>query len=213
VNENDVIRDAILRHLYTSHENAKSPRTAGIKITALNKAMRTLGYKQQQVAHNMDYLIQKGWAREEVETRMFTTARGTTQPSEKRTYKISDVGIDLLEAASMYERPSIAAGINITTIDGVTVVGDGNVVNTTFTDLSTVLTHIRAEVLASSAITDADKLVALADLDALRSQLQKPDPNSAVVATLWRNVERIAAAGGLAELATKAAGLLAPLLG
>jgi hypothetical protein len=211
VNENDVIRDAILRHLYAVHQKARSPRSAGIKISDLNKAMRVLGYKQQQVAHNLDYLLQKGWAREDVETRMFTTERGTTQPSEKHTYKVSDVGIDHLETASVYERPP-AAGINVTTISGVTVVGDGNVVNTSFTDLSQVLSDMRTAVLSAERISEADKLDAVADLDALRSQLQKPEPERRVVEALWTNVERIAAAGGLAELVAKAAHLLAPLL-
>ncbi len=181
MNENDVIRDAVLRHLCLIDQRAKSPRSAGLKITDLNKAMKTLGYKQQQVAHNLDYLIQKGWAREETEIRSFTTPRGTTQPSEKHTYKISDVGIDRLESASVYERPLTAAGINITTIRGVTVVGDGNVVNTDYTELSTVFSDIRAAILESPTIAEADKLNALADIDALRSQLQKPQPDRHVI--------------------------------
>jgi hypothetical protein len=213
VNENDVIRDAILRHLYAVHQKAKSPRSAGIKISDLNKAMRPLGYKQQQVAHNLDYLIQKGWAREDVETRMFTTPRGTTQPSEKRTYKVSDVGIDHLEAASVYERSPQAPGINITNIAGVTVVGEGNVVNTQFTEASEALDQLRGAALASDELDEHVRLDVVADIDALRSQLQKPDPDADVVKRLWTSIERAAAVGSLAQTVANAAHLLGPLLG
>ncbi len=62
MNDDDAIRDAILRHLLAVHQSARSPRSAGIKIRDINKAMKALGgYKQHQVAHNFDYLIQKGW--------------------------------------------------------------------------------------------------------------------------------------------------------
>lgn len=212
MNENDVIRDAILRHLHLVHQKAKSPRSAGLKITDLNKAMKELGYKQQQVAHNLDYLIQKGWAREDVETRMFTTPRGTTQPSEKRTYKISDVGIDRLEAASVYERPPAGATINVTNINGVTVVGDGNVVSTRFTELSDALGTFREAVLASDELTETRKLEVIADVDALRSQLQKPEPDPELVGRLWTSVERAGLVGGLAQLAITVGELLGPLL-
>src|SRR5712692_1831004 len=137
-NPHDIARDFILRHLYLIHERARSPKTAGLKITDLARALKPKGFKLQEVASNLDYLVQKGWIREVVETRSFTTPRGTTQQAEKRTYKISDSGIDRLEAASLYQHPPIASHINISNIRGVTVIGEGNVVNTTFTDLSRV---------------------------------------------------------------------------
>ena len=93
-NPHDIARDFILRHLYLIHERARSPKTAGLKITDLARALKPKGFKLQEVASNLDYLVQKGWVREVVETRTFTTPRGTTQQAEKRSYKISDSGID-----------------------------------------------------------------------------------------------------------------------
>src|SRR5213596_201321 len=104
MNPNDASRDAILRHLYAVHEKAKSPRSAAVKISELQKALRPSGLKQQDVGRNLDYLVQKGWVREDVVTRTFMTRRGTTQSADQVTYKISDVGIDRLESASVYER-------------------------------------------------------------------------------------------------------------
>lgn len=52
------------------HTKARSPRAATIGIRDLQKTMKAAdGYKQQEVASNLDYLIQKGWAVEVVEDR------------------------------------------------------------------------------------------------------------------------------------------------
>jgi hypothetical protein len=213
VNPNDEIRDAILRHLYEVHTRAKSPKSAGISIRDLQKDLKaSAGYKQQEVASNLDYLIQKGWAIEVIEPRSFTTKAGTTQHSEKRTYKVSDTGIDKLEAASTFQRSGAPAGVNITNVQGVTVVGDGNVVNTSYTDLSRVLAEMKTAILAAD-VADQEKLNVAADIDALQSQLQKPDPESSVVRTLWSGVQTSVTAAGFADLVEKAAHLLKPLLG
>lgn len=211
-NPNDHIRDAILRYLYGVHKKARSPKTAAQGIRDIAKGMKHLGYKQQELASNLDYLIQKGWVRELIEQRSFTTERGTTQNSEKRSYKISDTGIDKLEAASIYQRGSNDPRINITNISGVTVVGDGNVVNTKFTDLSRTLNELKQAVFASENFSDADKLTTIADIDTLQSQLQKPEPNRSIVKSIWESVERIVTAAGLVEIALKIGTLLAPLL-
>lgn len=213
MNPNDHVRDEILRYLYEVHSKAKSPKSAGQGIRDLQKALRSHGYKQQVVASNLDYLIQKGWVREEVIERTFTTPRGTTQSSEKRRYKISDTGIDKLEAASTYQRPTMAEHVNITTINGVTVVGDGNVVNTAFTDLSQVLTDLRTAVLEVETLSDEEKLNVAADIDALQSQLQKPEPDRAIVGTLWKSIEASAAVAGVADLVERAGHLITPLVG
>lgn len=211
-NPNDEVRDAILRHLYGVHQKARSPKTAGLLISELTKALKPLGHKQQAVASNLDYLVQKMWVREVIEQRSFTTGRGTTQNSERRTYKISDTGIDHLEAASVYQRTDIGGHINITNIHGVTVVGEGNVVNTTFADLSRVLTELQQAVLQCPRIDDESKLSASADIDSLRAQLQKATPDTGIIKMLWGNVEKIAAVGGVIDLFHKAATYIQPLL-
>jgi len=211
-NPNDVIRDAILRYLHNVHKKARSPKSAGQGIRDITKGMKPLGFKQQEIASNLDYLIQKGWVREIIEERTFTTRRGTTQSAEKRIYKISDTGIDRLEAASTYKRPPIDHSINITNIQGVTVVGDGNIVNTSFSDASHVLNDLRRSVLDTNAIPDADKLAVVADIDTLQAQLQKPQPDRTVIQHIWSGIEKIVTAAGFSELAVRIAGLLGPLL-
>jgi hypothetical protein len=209
---NDESRDLILRHLYEVHQKAKSPRTAGQSIRELQQALKPLGLKQADVAHHLDYLVQQGWVREDREERSFTTARGTRQSSERITYKISHMGIDRLEEASTYKRTMPDGGINVTNISGVTVVGSGNVVNTSFTELSRALTDARSLVLETPGVDETVKLEIVSDIDTLQGQLQKPAPNKYVVSTVWEALERTLNLAGLAELGVKIGSLIAPLL-
>lgn len=178
----------------------------------MQAALKAQGYKQQEVASNLDYLIQKGWAREVVEERSFTTSGGTRQSAPRLTYKISDLGIDKLEGASTYKSPP-TPGINVTTIRGVTVIGDGNVVNTSFADAAAALTELRALIATSQELSDEERLNAVADIDSLQGQLQKPQPNASVVQGLWAGVQGIAAIGGFVDLAARVSAMLGPLLG
>ena len=164
------------------------------------------------MASNLDYLVQKGWVREVKDERTFTTPKGTTQSAVRITYKVSDTGIDRLEAASMYQRSEVASRINITNVRGVTVVGEGNVVNTTFTDLSRVLTDLKQAVLQETGIEDNQKLNIVADIDSLEAQLQKPEPDRSIVQKLWSEIEKVATIGTLADLLHRATDLIGPLL-
>jgi hypothetical protein len=207
---NDEVRDAILRHLYEVHKKAKSPRSAGLLISELQKAMREgPGYKQHEVGGNLDYLVQKGWVREDIEPRTFTTARGTMQAAPRVTYKVSDVGLDLLDGgASMFRREEHLSRINITNIAGVTVVGDGNVVNAKLGDLSAALSQLEDAIVRSGDLSDEERLSVLSDIATIQAQLQKPDPNVGVIQTVWSGVEKVVTAGELVTLVAAAAALI-----
>lgn len=212
-NPDDLIRDAILRHLHDVHRKAKSVKSAAILISTLQKSLKqSHGFKQQEVASNLDYLVQKGWVREIVEDRSFRTKRGTEQSAQRRTYKISDTGIDRLQRASVFQRTNAAAGINITNIRGVTVIGDGNVVSAHYTDLSRALSELKSAVHSAPRLADEQKLSAIADIDALQAQLQKPEPNKSIVKLLWASIEKAVVAAGFVELVRNVELLVAPLL-
>jgi hypothetical protein len=208
VNANDGIRDAILRHLYAVHSKASSPRSAAIKVSDLHKAMKAVGYKRTVVGGNLDYLIQTHHVVEVVEQRTFPTKGGTMQSSPVHKYKIADKGVDRIERASLFKQPPSAQHINVTTISGVTVVGENNVVNTRYADLSQELGSLRDALVASPAVTEADKLDVAADIDTIRSQLQKPQPDPGVIQRAWSGVETLATAAGAAEAVTKIATLI-----
>ncbi|MHA2213834.1 MAG: hypothetical protein ACW992_11800, partial [Candidatus Thorarchaeota archaeon] len=164
MNPNDAIRDAIIRYLYDRHSKARGPKAVAVKISDIQKEMKKSGYKQGETNSNLDYLIQKGWVREVVSQRTFTTSKGTTQQAESRTYKISDIGIDKLEEASVYRRPVPHPNINIVNVKGVTIIGNGNVVNTELTDLSRALKELEEEIIESPDLKDEEKLDIVADI-------------------------------------------------
>lgn len=80
---------------------------------------------QQDVASNLDYLVQVGWAREVVKERSITTKTGMELSQEQVKYKISDIGINHLEAGTLFKSMKNSHNINITNVQGVTIIGDG----------------------------------------------------------------------------------------
>ena len=212
-NPNDQVRDGILRHLYEVHGKARGPQAVAIGIRDLQAAMRAEGHTQGAVNSNLDYLIQKGWVVLQEDRKTFTTKAGTTQESVSRKYKISDVGIDSLEGASAFQKSDSFSAVNITNIKGVTVVGSGNVVNTQFADLSGVLTAIEEAVGESESLSEEDKLNTLSDIETIKAQITKPQPNTGIIKQAWQAVETAVTAAGATDLLKQAAELIGPLLG
>jgi len=199
----DEIRDRILRHLYSLHEQARGPKAILTGIRDLQKAMKPQGISGTEVTSHLDYLEQKEWVKEVATSRPYKTPGGMVVESAAKKYKISAVGIDLLEGASAYQRPERARTINITNIQGVALVGDGNVVNTQFTDVARELDELEAAVSSSDELTDAVKLNVLADISTIQSQIQKPDPDKGTIARAWSAIEKGANIGQLAEIAAR----------
>ena len=210
-NPNDAVRDQILRHLHTVHRSARGPKSVSLGIRDLQKALRAGGFKQQQVNSNLDYLIQKGWVVQVVEPRSFRTARGTTQSSQKITYKISDIGIDRLETASSYQRDVAFSHINVTNIAGVTVVGSGNIVSMAHTDLGNLLSGLERAVGESAELEEEQRLNALADLSTIQSQLSKPQPDVGIIRRAWSAAEKTVTAANLVELMTRVGVMISAL--
>lgn len=89
----------------------------------------------------------------------------------------------------MFKKPEAASQVNITNIKGVTIVGDGNVVNTQYTDLSRALDELDKQLGSTSKLSDEQKLDAGADLSTIRAQIAKPHPNRDIVRTAWHALE------------------------
>ena len=165
--------------------------------------------KQAQVSSNLDYLIQVGWVREVVKERSFKTGKGMELSREQFKYKISDVGINHLEAGTMFKRSHTANHINITNVRGVTVVGDGNIVNTEFTDLARCLEELDLAIAGSQDLSDEQKLEAAADLSTIRSRIAKKSPSREIIGVAWKTLARLADIATLAPIIAKVGTLLA----
>jgi hypothetical protein len=187
MNANDHYRDSILRFLHHRHRTTKGITAIPIGIMDLRREMKSQsGMKQSEVASNLDYLIQVGWVRVDVRERSFVTPGGMVVPRQQTRYKISELGIDHLESASMFKKPQAASSVNITNVQGVTVVGDGNVVNSRFTELSRALDELDRTVAESRQLTDEQKMDAAGDISTMRAQIAKKHPTSLSVSGAWK---------------------------
>jgi len=210
-NPNDEVRDAILRFLHQRHSKARGPKAVGARVRDIQSEMRKLGFKQTQTTSNLDYLVQKGWVRDTITPRFYTTPKGTTRQSESVSYKISDLGIDKLEGGSTYYRTGDYSNINIVNVKGVTVIGEGNIVNAELTDLSRALEELELAVRESSILKDEEKLDLLANLGSLRSQMSTPKPKTGLIRKIWGGIEKAVTAAGFAELAARVSTMIAGL--
>jgi hypothetical protein len=193
-NPEDLKRDQILRFLYERHKTARGMGTVALGIREIQGELKKRhGLKQQEVVSNLDYLAQVGWVREVVKERSFTTPKGTKIPAEQCKYKISEVGIDYLEGATVFKKPESSMHINVSNINGVVNIGDGNVVNAHYTDLYRALDGLDKAIGDSGELSDEQKLNAAADLTTIRSQISKPTPNACIIRAAWEGLKGLAA--------------------
>ncbi len=202
MNPNDSIREAILQYFYDRNAQAtsqKGKRGSHVTISDVKKELKQRhGFTQPQVMSNLTYLIDSGWVEEVAEERQFRTRAGTAQPSTKTWYKVTAKGIDKVEGgSSVFSRPEPLAGVNITALDSVVQVGDGNVVNKKNSDLHEALELLRADLLACEELRDQQKVEVIADIDAMKAQLAKAEPSRGVLQAAWSSVQGIATTAGL----------------
>jgi hypothetical protein len=97
-------------------------------------------------------------------------------------------------------------------IQGVTVIGEKNVVYTQYTELFRCIDILDSEIQKSDKIKDEDKLGTHADIETIKSQLGKPKPNRDILKTAWKGIEAAATIAGLVGLCQTVGALIAPLL-
>lgn len=214
MNPDDVKRDAILRFLHQRHKTTRGISKIPIGIRDLQSEMKKQhGMTQAELASNLDYLVQVQWVREVVKERDFTTPKGMKVSQEQVKYKISDMGINHLQAGSVFKKPQSVSHINITNVKGVTVLGDGNIVNARFTDLYRAIDELDRVIDENTALSDEQKLDAAADLSTIRAQIAKTNPDRTILATAWSSLQGIATIGGVVGAAEKVGNLIVGLVG
>ena len=191
---NDEIRKKILEFLDQKRKKARSLKSIQATVTDIKTGLKSDGISQGEVVTNLDYLVQNGWVREEIESRTFKSAKGFEFPSETRRYRLSDVGVKYIEGDSVFDRSNSFNGINITNMGGVTVVGNNNAVRNEFLDVFRVLDQLENEVKLTDKIEDDQKLSAVSEIRTVKSQLSKPNPN---IGTLKAAVSAISFLGSI----------------
>lgn len=206
------IREVLLSHLHDLHRTSRSVAKQEVGIRELNAAMKAAhALRQEEVADNLDYLVQKGWALKVVHERSFQAPGGTRQPSQQVKYKISADGIDRVRGRSELPAAPRYAGVNIKNIGGVTVVGNDNIVRTEFAPVAEQL-HALREAVNKSEMADEQKLVVNTEVDRIELELRRDDPDRGVISRSWEAIKTTATVASVVDFTQRAGLALWPFL-
>ena len=208
----DEIKELILEFLFSIHQKARGVKSTACTISKIKNALKQKGLKERQIVSSLDYLIQTEWVLEKRETYPITSG-GTQITAQRVSYKISDKGIDHFEGISKFQRNHKITGINIMNIQGVTVVGDGNFVYNQYSDLYRSLNLLDEEIRKSGMFSDEQKLNYRAEIETIKSQLAKSEPNRGILKSAWDGLKTLATVSSIAELLMHIKALIEPLIG
>ncbi len=205
------IRNQALRFLYDAHKSARSSEAASPTMGAIKKAMKSLSVKEHRIVSNVLYLVQNRWTEERIEP-ITVYQRGRPFATKRTTYRITAAGIDRFEGPSTFQRVDRMAGINITNIQGVTVVGQDNIVRVRFESLFRDLDALGAAIRSVDALPDQEKLAYQADVETIKTQLAKEEPDRGILQRAWEGLKNVAALPGVATILGKVRAAIEPLL-
>ncbi|MCE9628596.1 MAG: hypothetical protein K8Q91_01235 [Candidatus Vogelbacteria bacterium] len=198
MNDNDLIRENILKYLYKINKEASI-----IDRTRCNERQIFLNLQEKhsrpEVVSNLDYLIKTGWVKLE-------------KINKLPYYSISDKGINHFEGSSFFQKSHWVTGININNIQGVTVIGDHNFVHQEFGDLYKNLDLLKEEVTKSGTISDEDKLDYQSEIETIKSQLAKKEPNKNIIKQAWAGLSVLSTLEGVVQFYQMAEEYIEPFL-
>jgi len=184
----DQVREDVLKFLYQKYKKSRGVKSQAASISEVKKALKPNGYTAQQIAGALSFLIDRGWVKEIKEKTKFFIKNKLTE-GEKTKYRISDVGIVHFEGPSKFISADRFSGINITNIQGVTVVGNNNIVRTEYVDLFNALEELGEAIRSSSELSDVEKADLQNDIETIKDQLGKSEPHKLIIKTAWKNIE------------------------
>ena len=186
----DEVREAILRLLYDKYKSASTPKKMRLKISEIKRALKSISFESKEIVSNLEYLVQSRWITTEEEIYEVKTKRGII-PSKTTYYKISDKGVNHFEGVSKFQRTDVLTDINITNIQGVITIGDGNIVNVKYRELYQNLSLLQDEILKIEKLSDEEKLNLASDIETIKTQLQKPTPDKSIISKAWGSIKKL----------------------
>lgn len=202
---NDEVRQKIITFLGECHRKARGLDSLSVTISKIKSALRSDGIKQNETVRNLDYLVQHGWVDEKIVSRPYTTPKGIEIPNEKHLFGLSEIGLKYIEGESIFDRTSIFSGINITNIGGVTVVGNHNIIRNEFMDVLRALNQLERAVKISDEVPDEQKIDVQSDIQTMKNQLSKTQPNKNILKECLKGLSFLAAVPGVVDFFQKAA--------
>ncbi|MEM5861344.1 MAG: hypothetical protein QXJ20_03030 [Candidatus Aenigmatarchaeota archaeon] len=196
----DERREEILRYLYEKYKKSRSVNKQACSISEIKKVLKQKGYREQDIAADISFLIDRGWIKE-VKTKTKFFIKDKLTEGEKITYRISDVGVIHFEGPSKFVSSDKFSGINITNIQGVTVIGNNNIVRNEYMNLFRALEELGESIRSSNKLSDSEKADLQNDIETIKNQLGKSEPHKSIIKIAWENIN--SKLSGLAEFADK----------
>jgi len=128
----DAIRETVLKWAYDRYYGARGISGQTFTITEAKRELKCEGLSSNEVSRAVHYLSETNYFTEQ--TRAYRTRQGSVVPGTTY-YRISHLGIEHIEGESRFKRLEPLSGINVTNLGDVTVMGDGNIVQTAFASL------------------------------------------------------------------------------
>jgi hypothetical protein len=215
MNPNDAVRKQILQYFYERNHDGTSTygkKGSALKISDAKRELKAkFGLNQQSVMSNLNYLLDRGWVKKhEIQKTVFVN--GGTIPATATWYRISAAGIDKIEGGSEYEPKDRYEGINVTaTGTNVITLGDGNVVNAQFSELREHLDELKSQI-TTAALDEKQKFDVAVDIESLKDQLAKQNPDKTILGRLWSSIEHVTKLAGMIEASHKIWPYIKPFL-
>ncbi len=200
--EEDLIREKILESLYQLHQGGRSRTSQMVGVRNLARLVKEhlSEIKENQVAANVTFLVQNKLVEEiPVENYFAKKKFGGAKPTYK--YRLSRDGLGYFEHGSKFDRSNVFAGIgDISGSGNFIVIGSNNNVtsisNIAFSEGHKLAEDLRRRVNALGELSDGEKISIQGDLETIKSQLAKKEPDTSILAKAKANL------GMLANIAT-----------
>jgi hypothetical protein len=212
---NDEIREMILKLFYEVHKKASSPKRMRLKISEFKTSFKGFGIKSSDLLNNLDYLVQTGFIVKEEDIRQITTSKGAFA-SKTVYYKASDRTMDYFNGISKFQKVDKSISrVDVTNIHGVTniVSGDSNVIiNSQYVDLYKNLDLLSDVILKSDSVENEDKLNYIGEINTIKAQLGKTNPDKSIIKQAWQKLQPLATVAGIGSFVIKIAELIMRLI-
>lgn len=208
----DEVRHDILSYLYDAYKNPRGMDSHKLKISKIRSDMKKKGIEGKHVIRNLNYLIETGWAIEEVKESKFFTGKMSV-PTEQKTYRISKDGIDHFEEPSKFQKSDKLTGINITNVQGVVAIGNDNYIRNEFAELFKSLDELDREIRMTNELSDEEKVSYQAEINTIQSQLRKPKPDNNILKASWGVLKGLTTISSIAGSVEKILPIIQKLIG
>jgi hypothetical protein len=175
------------------------------------------GYDKNEILRNFLYLVQTGYIKKETESYSYKSpsfgrGKSTTIKGKQAYYYISDIGINYFDGPSQFQKSPGITGINVTNVQGVTVIGNNNFVRNEYNELFNNLDALSDELRRTDKVSDEEKVNYLAEIETIKQQLAKPNPTPSILKTAWLSLTLLSTIEGLAQFYERVEPLIKPLI-